>query len=389
MLLGIILSVSTLILVVSLIEGTNRYIADRVANMGSNVFLVARFGIINNQQDWIKASRRNRRITWDDYEALRDGMKLAKNVGVEIRTNGRVKGAEFGGTTAEDVGIRGVTANIGQISVEELMRGRYVTDTDNDHRSATAVLGADVVKKVFPNTDPLGKMINIDGHEYTVVGLIKPIGSVLGQPQDNFVYIPIQTWIKTYGSQGGGGMYINVQALGAEWIEQAKDEARAMMRARRHLAANEEDSFGVFGADTLMDLFHNLTGIMASVMVAFVSLFLVIGGIVVMNVMLASVTERTREIGVRKSLGARSSDILSQFLVESATMTFVGGAIGVGIAWVLALIIDAATPVPMAVPMSAVVTALLVSTAIGIFFGVYPARKASRLDPIEALRFEA
>jgi len=388
MLLGIILSVSTLILVVSLIEGTNRYIADRVANMGSNVFLVARFGIINNQQDWIKASRRNRKITWEDYEALRDGMKLAKNVGLEIRTDGRVRGSEFGGTAAEDVSIRGVTANIGQMDVEEVMRGRYITETDNDHRSAAVVLGADVASKVFPSSDPMGKTVNVDGHEYTVVGLIKPIGAVMGQPQDNFVYIPVQTWMKTYGSQRDG-MHINVQAPGAEWMEQTKEEARAMMRARRHLTANEEDSFGIFGADTLMDLFHNLTGIMAMVMVSFVSLFLVIGGIVVMNVMLASVTERTREIGVRKSLGARSSDILSQFLVESATMTFVGGVIGVGIAWALAILLNAVTPLPMAVPMSAVITALLVSTAIGIFFGVYPARKAARLDPIEALRFEA
>lgn len=387
MLLGIILSVSTLILVVSLIEGTNRYIAERVANMGSNVFLVGRFGIINNQQDFIKASRRNRKISVEDYEALRDGMKLAKNVGLEVRGRGRVR-ASGSTETAEDVSVRGVTANIAEMDVQELERGRYITDSDNDHRGSMVVLGADVVKKVLPGSDPLGKVVSIDGHEYTVIGLIKPIGSVMGQPQDNFVYIPIQTWMKTYGSQPDG-LHINVQARGAELMEETKEEARAIMRARRHLSPKDDDSFGIFGSDTLMDLWKNLTGTLAGAMVGFVSIFLVIGGVVIMNVMLASVTERTREIGIRKSLGARSGDILNQFLVEAATMSAVGGAIGVTVAWALAVVLNAATPLPMAVPISAVIVALGVSTAVGLFFGVYPARKASKLDPIEALRFEA
>lgn len=386
MLLGIILSVSTLILVVALINGTNKYIADRVANMGSDVFLVSRFGIINDQETYLKAVRRNKQIMWEDYEFMRDNLKLPRAVGAEVRTRGDVKRENI---TSEDASIRGVTSNIGQMDIQEVAAGRYISDFDNDHRTPTTVLGDDVAKKLFPNVDPLGKVITVNGQEFTVVGVGKPIGSVMGQPQDNFIYIPIQVWMKMYGARGDRfNMNINVQARGAEWMQQTQDEARALMRARRHLSPNEEDSFGIFSSDSIMQLWNNLTGTMAGAMVGVVSIFLVIGGIVIMNVMLASVTERTREIGVRKSLGAKRSDILRQFLVESSVMAAMGGAIGITVAWLMAVIIENTTPVPMAVPITAVITALVVSTAVGLFFGVYPARRAAKLDPIEALRFE-
>lgn len=384
-LLGIILSVSALIIVVSFINGTNLYIQDRVANMGANVFLLSRFGIITNAEEFTKAMRRNRNITWDDYEDLKANLKLPQAIGVEVRKTGKVR---YGNETMDDTNVRGVTSNIADMDVQEAVSGRYITDGDNDHRSSAAFIGADVVKRLFPGVEPLGKQLYIDGREFEVVGVAKEVGTVFGQSQDNFVYIPVQTWLKLYGAHDNS-ITINVQARGPEWMERTKDEVRARMRARRHLSLKDDDNFGFLSSDSIMSLWNNLTGVLASSMVGIVAVFLIIGGVVVMNVMLASVTERTREIGVRKSLGARKKDILLQFLVETSVMSALGGIIGVALAWVVAVIVDKAAGLPMSVPLGWVIAAISVSASIGIFFGVYPALKAARLDPIEALRTEA
>jgi putative ABC transport system permease protein len=383
-LLGVILSVSTLILVVALISGMNQYFAERVANLGSNVFIINKLGIISESADYVKAVRRNRDVTWDDFEALRDGLKFPKNVGVQVNTNGKVRSEK---QNLDDVSIRGVTANLGEMDVEEPGTGRYISDSDNDHHAMVGMIGSEVAEKLFTGADPLGKTISINGQEVTIVGVGKPLGNVFGQSQDSYVYLPIQSWMKLFGNRKS--LSINIQAPAPELMAQTREEARVLMRARRHLGPKEKDNFGIVAADSLMDLWKNLTGTLASGMVALVSIFLVIGGVVIMNVMLASVTERTREIGIRKSLGARRRDILMQFMVESTVMALVGGAIGVLVAWLLAVVVRNATPVPMAVPILAVVASIGISSAVGMFFGVYPARKAARLDPIEALRYEA
>jgi putative ABC transport system permease protein len=380
----VILSVSTLIVVVSMIEGTNRYISNRVANFGANVFLVHQFPVITSLEEFVKLQRRNKKITWDDFEYLRDNMTTAKAVGVEVRHQGPVK---YGNESIEDISIRGVTANIGEMDVEEPATGRYISDGDNEHRVDVTLIGNDVVKRFFTGLDPIGKTILIDGRPYEVVGTAKEIGSTLGQSQDAFVYIPIQTFRKVYGTQDS--LSINVQSVSPRIMETAKDEARALMRARRHLNAKEEDTFGFLEPSSLMDLWNNLTSGLESSSIIIVSVFLVIGGIVIMNIMLASVTERTREIGVRKSLGATRRDILFQFIIEASVISAIGGIAGVLVAVLIDFIISATTSVPVAVPMGWVVGSVLVAAAIGLFFGVYPAYKASKLDPIEALRFEA
>jgi putative ABC transport system permease protein len=382
-LLGVILSVSTLIVVVSMVQGANTYVAEKVANFGSNVFLVMRFPLITSAEQFVKLSRTNKNITFDEYEYVRDNMTLADAVGLETRRLGVVK---YKTETIEDIDVRGVTANMAGIDTEEPEFGRYIGESDDLHRANVTMIGVDVAKRFFANVDPLGKSIYIDGEAYEVVGVAKEVGSAFGQSQDSFVYIPIQTWRKVYGSNVS--MNINIKALSADLMQPAEDEARMLLRARRHLPIKQEDNFGVVEPSAIMDLYNNLTGGLASVSIGIVFIFLVIGGIVIMNIMLASVTERTREIGVRKSLGATRRDILLQFLIESGVMATIGGIFGVIVAAGIAFVMEHLTPFPMDLPIRWIIIGVGVAAAVGIFFGVYPAYKASKLNPIEALRFE-
>jgi putative ABC transport system permease protein len=384
-LLGVILSVSTLIVVVAMIRGTNIYISDRVANFGANVFLVSQYPIVTSREQFVKLQRRNKPITWENYEYVRDNMTLAKALAFIL--NRGTGEAKYQNQTVQNVLIRGVTGGMAELDTVEVALGRGISDADNEHRADVAFIGTDLMKRFFLGVDPLGKNFYLDGKAYTVVGVAKEIGSTLGQPQDTFAYIPALTYRKVYGTLQSGN--IRIQAKGPQFISLAEDEARMLMRAYRHIPPNEEDNFGVIEPSALMTLWTSLTGNLAFVAVLIVSVFLVIGGIVIMNIMLASVTERTREIGVRKSLGATRRDILLQFLIEACVMSAVGGLIGVLVAVGIALLVGALTSFPTAIPVFAIVIALGISTLIGVFFGVYPAYKASKLDPIEALRQEA
>jgi putative ABC transport system permease protein len=380
-LLGVILAVTTLVAVMSVVAGLNLYVADRVANLGANAYVIDRFGIITSEDQWIKAQKRPL-LGEDDLLRLRDRMKLATKIAGEENTTTDIRA---GNDLLEDSVIQGASPEYAEIRSVNIAAGRALTEADELHRSAVCFLGADVAKKFFSNVDPIGKTIRAGTHSYEVVGVAAAIGSAFGMSQDNFVMIPLGTYLKEWHTQRAS-MTLFVQAPDTELMQASEDEARMLLRAWRHLPYGAADNFGILGSDSIMALWKELTGNLAFMATALVSVFLVVGGIVIMNIMLASVTERTREIGIRRSLGARKKHILLQFMTESAVLATSGGIIGVALAYFVVFLVRTLTSFPMATPLSAVIVSLLVSTAVGLFFGIYPATRAAKLDPIEALR---
>ncbi len=380
-LLGVILAVTTLVFVMSVIEGLNRYVADKVANLGSNVFIVDRFGIITSRDQWIKAQKRPL-VTMEDYERLRDGMKLSRAVAAEEDRNLQVRS---GNLTMENTQMMGATPNFADVRNMNVAEGRFITPADDEHRSEVVFVGPDLVKKFFPNVDPIGKTIRVQTHTYQIIGVAEALGSAFGESQDNYMIMPINTYRKGWHREQDW-VTIFVQAPSAELVEASKDETRMLFRAWRHIAYKDSDNFAILGSDSIMALWHDLTGNLAFVAMALVSVFLVVGGIVIMNIMLASVTERTREIGLRRSLGARKKHILMQFVTESAVLAAAGGFIGILTAYAAVFFVKNVFSFPMETPLGAVILSLCLSTAVGLFFGIYPAMRAAKLDPIEALR---
>lgn len=384
-LLGVILATTTLIAVMGVIHGMDVYIAQQVSDMGASGFRVRRIGILGQVEPkkLLELLKKNPELTREEYEFLRSHSRYTSEIGMDAD---RSVGIRYENNQVKDVQLSGYTANMASISNIQTDTGRFFIDSENRRRAAVAVIGNDLREKFFPGVDPVGKVIAIDGRPFEVVGASKKLGSVFGQSRDNFVWIPIEMYFKMYSSRQGIGY--NAIALDPTLLNKAQDEMKMLLRAHRHLRPGEEDNFGVFASDSLLDIWQQITGVIAATAIAIVSVFMVVGGVVIMNIMLAVVTERTHEIGIRKAVGARRTDILNQFLVESSVLSATGGLMGVMLAWTIAVIVRQATPVPMVLPASSIVLGVGISAAVGLFFGVYPAQRAAKLDPIEALRAE-
>jgi putative ABC transport system permease protein len=383
-LIGVVIGVASVIAVITLTNGVNKYVATKVYSYGADVFTLSKQPpVIFTYEEYEKFQRR-KDIHLEDYQAIRDSCKACTDVGALQSTTGKVV---YGAHSSTDTGIRGWSWNMPDMSNLNVVLGRSFTPSDEQYGSHTAIVGYDIVDNLMPGMDPLGKEIRVDGEPYTVIGVGERQGKTLGQSQDNYVAVPITTYQRKYGTNKSIVIYIKAGSVGPA-LDRASDEARALLRSRRHDAAGGEDSFSLDTNATFVGLWTSISSTFFFVVIGIASISLVVGGIVIMNIMLVSVSERTREIGVRKALGARYTDILLQFLIESATMSLIGGAIGVICGSGVAKLVTLAIGFPSDIAIWSIFLALFVSAGVGIFFGVYPARKAAMLDPIVALRSE-
>jgi putative ABC transport system permease protein len=384
-LLGVVIGVGAVIAVLTFVSGINRYIAEKVFNLGADVFIINKHSSVITNIDQLLEGEKRKDITLEDYYAVAEGCGRCADLGAMVANPvGKVK---YGQQSITNTFIRGLTPSMPAILNIDLSAGRPINEVDVNNHAMVAVIGTDLVDNLFPGEDPLNKEIHAGGQSYRVVGIGKKQGTTLGQSRDNYLMVPITAYLMQYGSHTSIIICGKADGVGSQ-LDAAMDEARVILRARRHDAPGAADSFAIETNENFLSLWASLTQTFFIAMIAIAATALVVGGIVIMNIMLVSVTERTREIGIRKAMGARRQDVLLQFLIESSTVALVGGFLGVVGGVVVAKSVTLLIGMPSSVPLWSVVAALLVSSSVGLFFGVYPARRAARLDPIVALRFE-
>lgn len=386
-LLGMIVGVTAFVVVVSLIEGFNRYVDEKIAGIGAKSFTIQRFNPLEDFKDTdtiAAAQRRNKELTMDDYEYLKERAQLIGKIGARARvTPSEVK---RGDEVLDDIFVSGATANCVDIENRDVLDGRFLADSEDQSAARVAYIGFDIADKLFPSGNSVGQEITIRGLPYRVIGVEAAKGTVFGIPQDNFIIIPLKTYAVNYGGLiRQRSLYFIATSITDAQFNDAVDESRNLMRVRRKLGSNEKDNFGIVTPDAITGLRDRLFGTIFIVAIAVPGIALVVGAIVIMNIMLVSVTERTKEIGIRKSLGARQMDILKQFLVEAVALSTIGGAVGIFLAWVVGIVVTAWI-FPTYLSIFAILGALAASGGAGVASGIFPAWKAARLDPIEALR---
>jgi putative ABC transport system permease protein len=381
-LLGVVIGVTSVIAVVTLVNGANNYVTTKFSRYGADVFTVSKMPqIITSSEDYQRFQKR-KNILFPDYQYIKDNCKLCVGIGaMQTTTSKVVRGTE----STTDTSIRGYTAQMPSLQNLNIEQGRDFTETDEEHASRVAIIGTDIQDHLFAGINPIGQELRVGGMPYTVIGVSEKQGSTFGASQDNWVAVPLTAFQKTYGTSKTLMVYVKAGSAG-KILDNAADEVRVLVRSTRHDTPGTPDDFELDENNTLVGFFSTITGYFGAVAGGIAMISLVVGGIVIMNIMLVSVTERTREIGIRKALGARPKDILMQFLIESGTMALVGGFFGVLGGILVAQLVTIVAGFPSTVAFWSVLLGLLMATSTGVFFGVYPARKAAMLDPIVALR---
>ncbi len=384
-LIGVVIGVASVIMVLTLVAGVNKFVATKIYGYGADVFTASKQpSVVFSDAEFMKYQKR-KDLKYDAYEAIAARCTECATTGAMANATGSVV---YGTHSATDIDIRGWTADMPSIYDVNIERGRAFTPGEVDRRLHVALIGPDIVDNQMGSEDPLGKEIRVDGEHYIVIGVGERKGKTLGQSQDNWVAVPLTTFLDTHGADKNS-LTLYARAFGVgDPLEVASDQMRVILRSIRHDRPGEDDSFSIDTNQTFVGIWQSISSSFFAVFVSLAAISLVVGGVVIMNIMLVSVTERTREIGVRKALGARRSDVMTQFLIESATLSFIGGMGGVLSGIIMAKLITLIVGFPSDIKVWVVLLGLSVATAVGLFFGVYPARKASRLDPIVALRAE-